>query len=157
MTIAMPFLSVVNFFLQLMLKQLTRKFRLGVKSVDGSEVIFTPKSGKIALRRKLLKVTYWPPRFPKRRPKKKMKLDSKFGLGHVLIECGHTPHKAFEKYPDVLCGQYKQTYGWFLSPGYRKKGKKWILTKKIFLKRKNCSISGVVTSYVNEIIFFGLV
>ena len=88
--------------------------------MDGTEVIFTPKSGKTALRRKLLKVTYWPPRFLKRRPKK-MELDSKFDLGHVLIECGNPHHKALEKYPDVLCGQYKQTYSWFLSPGYRKK------------------------------------
>ena len=82
--------------------------------MDGTEEIFTPKSGTTVFRRKLLKVTYWPPRFPKRRPKKKMKLDSKFGLGHVLIECGHPHFKALEKYPDVLCGQYKQTYSLFL-------------------------------------------
>ena len=113
MTIAMFFFICCKPFLQRTLKQLTQKSGLRVKSVDGTEEIFTPKSGKTVFIRKLLKVTYWPPRFPKSRPKK-MKLDSKFGLGHVLIECGHTPHKAFEKYPDVLCGQYKQTYGWFL-------------------------------------------
>ena len=81
--------------------------------MDGTEVILTPESEQISLRRKLLKVTYWTPRFPKRKPEE-VELDSKFDLGHVLIECGHPHFKALEKYPDVLCGQYKQTYSLFL-------------------------------------------
>ena len=71
---------------------------------DGSEVAFRPISGKIVLRRGLLKLTYWPPRLP-RRKSQKAKMDVKFHLGHASIECGHSNFKSLEKYPDVLCGK----------------------------------------------------
>ena len=71
---------------------------------DGTKLLVRPRSGKVVVRRGLLKVTYWPPKFP-RNQRVREKLDVKFHKGHLLVECGHANFRSLEKYPDVLCGQ----------------------------------------------------
>ena len=71
---------------------------------DGTKLLVRPRSGKVVVRRGLLKVTYWPPKLP-RNQRQREELDVKFHKGHVRVECGHANFRSQEKYPDVLCGQ----------------------------------------------------
>ena len=71
---------------------------------DGTKLLVRPRSGKVVVRRGLLKVTYWPAKLP-RNQRQREELDVKFHKGHLRVECGHANFRSQEKYPDVLCGQ----------------------------------------------------
>ena len=81
-----------------------RDIPLEREAPDGTKLLVRPRSGKVVVKRGLLKLTYWPPKLP-RNQRQREKLDVKFHKGHLRVECGHANFRSQEKYPDVLCGQ----------------------------------------------------